>query len=88
MKSFVFASIAGALALTGCASATRTSPEAPAKILKPADYDVVYVTGSNLPYYVPKSETAAPLPLPSDVTVMSSDQFRDLVRRGQTTSRH
>jgi hypothetical protein len=57
-----------------------------AVVLSPQEYEYVYVTGSNLPVLRPKQASVQPISqIGSSVTTMSAEQFRDLVRRGQTS---
>ncbi len=80
------------LLFAGCvgrtaAPATDTPPPG-AIVLSPQDYEYVYVTGSNLPVLRPRHSSVQPISqIGSPVTTMTPEQFRDLVRRGQTGGR-
>ncbi len=88
------------LFFTGCAhtpfaksgeaasAATSASPKRDKLILGDQQYKYVYVTGSNIPVRVPVDPTARPLPSSSEVTSMSSQQFGEVIRRGQTLPKH
>jgi hypothetical protein len=81
-----------ALLLTGCVStpkAVTAVKEVDGKkiFLSEAQYEYVYVTGSNIPVRVPKTPIARPLLTSSPVRVMSPDDFEKWVQRGQMGGR-
>ena len=57
-------------------------------ILSDAEYEYVFMTGSNIPVRVPKNPISRPLLTASPVRVMSTDDFETMVQqRGQTAGR-
>ena len=79
--------LACSLILSGCLATKKTAaPETPhtdRKVVGPAEYEYVYVTGSLIPVKVPKSASARPLPGANPVSTMDAESFDRLIRRGQ-----
>lgn len=87
---FIAAGLGPVLWLAACASLQQTGREVadePKRILTAAEYERVYVTGSNLPVLVPRSPTVRPLVNASPVTTLDAAEFTELVRRAQTPRR-
>ena len=77
-----------ALLLTGCASTPKNAAAAKTTdgkqiVLSEAEYEYIYVTGSNIPARVPKTAIARPLLTSSPVRVISPEDFEKWVQRGQ-----
>jgi hypothetical protein len=84
--------VGGALLLNGCASTPKAVTTAKAAderkvVLSEAEYEYVYITGSNIPVRVPKTPIARPLLTSSPVRVISPEDFEKWVQRGQMGGR-